>query len=130
MKGYYMRTEINVGLFSANVGIILGSFWNQFGNLMCQSFTQAKSKWKNQMQTMSQAYSKYTHTNTHKCLGIEEKIDPMNRDLWGIFQAKTKYQAEADDKVKSVEQGEGICAYVKVHSWFNQAAEQGMVKLT
>ena len=45
----------------------------------------------------------------------------------GCAKAKAKYKSDADDKVKSVKQGEGLWAYVRVHGWFNQTTEQGMI---
>ena len=56
---------------------------------------------------------------------IEEELEKMNRDLWSILVAKAK--DEAWEKISGVQQGEGLWAYIRMHRWFKQTTEQGMI---
>ena len=51
----------------------------------------------------------------------------MIRDLWAVLSAKTKDKSEAEDKLRSVAQGEGLWTYIRIHRWFSQTTEQGML---
>ena len=47
--------------------------------------------------------------------------------MWAVLIAKSGAKSNADDKIKGVAQGEGFWAYLRVHKWFNQTNEQGMI---
>ena len=59
--------------------------------------------------------------------GLEELLEEANRDLWAVLIAKASAKSNADDKIKGVAQGEGFWAYLRVHKWFQQTTEQGMI---
>ena len=59
--------------------------------------------------------------------GLETSLEDLTRDLWAILIAKSGSKSDADDKTKGVAQGEGFWAYLRVHKWFNQTIEQGMI---
>ena len=69
----------------------------------------------------------YESKYSQKYPEVGEHLTTLNRELWAVLKAKAKYKSDADDKVKSVKQGEGLWAYVRVHGWFNQTTEQGMI---
>ena len=56
---------------------------------------------------------------------IEPHLEEMNRDLWTILSDKPS--GEALDKIKSVPQGEGLWAYMKVHHWFCKISDHGKI---
>ncbi len=47
----------------------------------------------------------------------------MNKELWAVLQAKA--DGEALEKVNSVEQGEGLWAFVRMHQWFYKTTDLG-----
>ena len=59
--------------------------------------------------------------------GLENKLLDLNRDPWAVLTAKAKDKSEADEKMRGVVQGEGMWAYVRIHKWFSQTTEQGML---
>ena len=69
----------------------------------------------------------YERTYSDKYPEVGEHLMKLNRELWAVLKAKAKYKSDADDKIKSVKQGEGLWAYIRVHGWFNQTTEQGMI---
>ncbi len=58
---------------------------------------------------------------------LEGNLDEVNRDLWSILEAKS--EGEALGKLKSVPQGEGLMAYVRLHQWFIRTTDQGQNQL-
>ena len=56
---------------------------------------------------------------------LASELDALNRDLWAILVAKT--ENEALEKISGVPQGEGAWAYIRMHRWFRQTTEQGMI---
>jgi len=44
---------------------------------------------------------------------LEESLDEFNRDIWSVLDAKS--EGEAIGKLKSVQQGEGLMAFVRLH---------------
>ena len=60
---------------------------------------------------------------THPNLASE--LEVLNRDLCAILIAKT--ENEAQEKISGVPQGEGAWAYIRMHRWFRQTIEQGMI---
>ena len=53
----------------------------------------------------------------------EDSIKDLDRDLWSILTAKA--DGEALSKLKSVNQGEGVWAYIRIHHWFSRTTDQG-----
>ena len=53
----------------------------------------------------------------------EDSIRDLDRDLWSILTAKA--DGEALSKLKSVNQGEGLWAYIRIHHWFSRTTDQG-----
>ena len=51
-------------------------------------------------------------------------FEEMDRDLWTILLEKT--DSEAYDKISSVIQGDGLWAFVKLHTWFLRTTEAGI----
>ena len=43
--------------------------------------------------------------------------------MWAILSAKS--EGEAEEKLESRTQGEGLWAYVRIHSWFTRTTDQG-----
>ena len=54
---------------------------------------------------------------------LDKSLDEANRDLWSILEAKA--EGEALGKLKSVPQGEGLMAYIRLHQWFIRTTDQG-----
>ena len=55
---------------------------------------------------------------------LVDLFSEMDRDLWTILLEKT--DGEAYDKVNSVIQGDGLWAFVKLHTWFSRTTEAGI----
>jgi len=49
---------------------------------------------------------------------LEESLEEFNRDIWSVLDAKS--EGEALGKLKSVQQGEGLMAFVRFHQGWNQ----------
>ena len=56
---------------------------------------------------------------------IEPHPEEMSRELQAIFSDKSS--GEALDNIKSVSQGGGLWAYVKVYHWLCETSEQGRI---
>ena len=54
---------------------------------------------------------------------LEESLDEFNRDIWSVLDAKA--EGEALGKLKSVQQGEGLMAFVRLHQCFIRTSDQG-----
>ena len=54
---------------------------------------------------------------------LEESLEEFNRDIWSVLDAKS--EGEALGKLKSVQQGEGLMAFVRLHQWFIRTSDQG-----
>ena len=54
---------------------------------------------------------------------LEESLEEFNRDIWSMLGAKS--EGEALGKLKSVQQGEGLMAFVRLHQWFIRTSDQG-----
>ena len=59
----------------------------------------------------------YESKCSDKYPGVGEHLALLNRELWAVLKAKSKYKSDADDKIKSVKQGEGLWAYIRLHGW-------------
>ena len=58
----------------------------------------------------------YLAKHVTKYPDLEESLDEFNRDIWSVLDAKA--EGEALGKLKSVQQGEGLMAFVQLHQWF------------
>ena len=54
---------------------------------------------------------------------MSEMLTTLNVDMWAILSAKA--EGEAEEKLESCTQGEGLWAYIRVHSWFTRTTDQG-----
>ena len=54
---------------------------------------------------------------------MSETLRTLNTDMWAILSAKS--EGEAEEKLESCTQGEGLWAYVRIHSWFTRTTDQG-----
>ena len=50
-------------------------------------------------------------------------MEDLNRDIWSILDAKSELEAQGE--LKSVPQGEGLMAFVRLHQWFIRTTDQG-----
>ena len=81
---------------------------------------QVRSGWA----TKKQAIIQLTATRLGKGYHEQEQgLERLNRDLWSILNAKA--DEEALSKLKSVNQGEGLWAYIRIHHWFSRTTDQG-----
>ena len=55
----------------------------------------------------------------------EDSIRDLDKDLWSTLTVKA--DGEALSKLKSVNQGEGLWAYIRIHHWFSQTTTRGGV---
>ena len=54
---------------------------------------------------------------------LSDLLRTLNVDMWAILSAKA--EGEAEEKLESCTQGEGLWAYIRVHSWFTRTTDQG-----
>ena len=54
---------------------------------------------------------------------MSDLLRTLNVDMWAILSAKA--EGEAEEKLESCSQGEGLWAYLRVHSWFTRTTDQG-----
>ena len=62
----------------------------------------------------------------HNNQDVTNLMSTLNTDLWAILCAKA--EGEAEEKLESCTQGEGLWAYVRIHSWFTRTTDQGRSK--
>ena len=65
----------------------------------------------------------YLAKHAMKYPDLEESLGEFNRDIWSVLDAKS--EGEALGKLKSVQQGEGLMAFVRLHQWFIRTSDQG-----
>ena len=70
-------------------------------------------------------YHVYVEKHQWKHPHFEPHFAKYNRDVWAVLVAKS--EGEAWEKSSGVCQGEGLWAYVRMHRWFKQAIEQGVI---
>ena len=53
---------------------------------------------------------------------ISDVLSTLNVDTWALLSAKAA--GEAEEKLESCNQGEGIWAYLRIHLWFTRTTDQ------
>ena len=64
----------------------------------------------------------YREQYEEKWPDLQEAFEQTNRDVWSILNAKA--EGEALTKLKSVQQGEGLWAMIRMHNFFCKTTEQ------
>ena len=59
---------------------------------------------------------------------LESNLDDMNKDLWAILDARA--EGEALGKMKSVPQGEGLMAFIRLHPWFIRTTDLSLIHIS
>ena len=54
---------------------------------------------------------------------ISDVLRTLNVDMWALLSAKA--EGEAEEKLESCNQGEGLWAYLRIHLWFTRTTDQG-----
>ena len=69
----------------------------------------------------------YNDKHVQEYPGLDGELEDINRDLWAVLNGKSTTKSDADDKIKGVAQGDRYWAYLRVHKWFSQTTEKGMI---
>ena len=54
---------------------------------------------------------------------MSDTLRTLNFDMWALHSAKA--EGEAEEKLESCNQGEGLWAYLRIHLWFTRTTDQG-----
>ena len=54
---------------------------------------------------------------------MADMLRTLNVDMWALLSAKA--EGEAEEKLESYNQGEGLWAYLRIHLWFTRTTDQG-----
>ena len=58
---------------------------------------------------------------------VSRKLEKLNADLRAVLDLRAQDKSQVADKLNGVKEGEGCWAYIRIHKWFIQTAELGMV---